>query len=152
MSSEMNDHKQAMLGELLGELDRTRRGRVVRKRIGEGAAAVLVVGAGVITALSLSGRPAAAPSAPIAHRGVTIERVVTDPTILDRVRIASDSSRIERIQTRAMPELRVNDAELVAFMAVTDAPVGVVRIAGEARIVSARWKETRTPDQNESPM
>lgn len=142
MSSD--DRNQTMLGELLGELERTRRGRIVRRRTAAGVAAMLTIGAGVVIAMmSLPSPPVAAPTKPIAAtpRASTIERITTDPTILDRVRVVSDGSRIERIQTRPMPELRISDEQLAALTEDTDEPMGVMRIGNDVRLVSARYVE-----------
>ncbi|MCA9292374.1 MAG: hypothetical protein KDA20_01010 [Phycisphaerales bacterium] len=158
MSSELR--KQEILCELLCELERTKRRRAVGKGIGTGVAVVLTIGAGLLVAWMSLPRASGPTSPPIAISPPTtptmptaVDYVRTDPAILDRVRVTADGSRIERVRTRDMSALRVNDEQLVAFMANTDEPIGVVRVGGEARVVSARWEQTSAGDDvNRSPL
>jgi hypothetical protein len=130
--------RDAMLGDLLLAMDtHHRRRHTIRRTVSvcgallliAGAAAYIITAAGAnapITAHSIVATNTQESIAPSPAPGMLIARIDTDPTVLDRYRMANASSAII-----------LSDTDLLESLREINRPAGLVRMEGEVWLTAS---------------
>ncbi len=123
--------REALLGALLCELERTRRRRVIGRRIGAGAAiAAMVALAAGIAFMGVTAR-GPAPRTPTS----LAQTVTTDPGVLARFSVSTADApaiaMIVRTEEVSLANIEMlDDQQLCAVLASIGRPAGIVRSQG----------------------
>ncbi|MBT8485070.1 MAG: hypothetical protein HKO59_09685 [Phycisphaerales bacterium] len=132
--SDLSERKAALLERLVEEMDELHQRRRRRRRIAA-ACGLIVAGTVAATLMPIPSSPTAAvvtaepEPAPTPDASVPVDaivRIATDPTVTQRLRIATPH-RITRL----------DDASLLDTLAQIDRPTGLVRSGGRAWLTNA---------------
>ncbi|HVZ93523.1 MAG TPA: hypothetical protein VG797_03335 [Phycisphaerales bacterium] len=161
LSAEGRRRREAMLGELVGELSRTRRRRVVRAQLTAGALAIVLVGLAFMTVsrgpvkiATVTPLIETAPGTVAQATTIAGTRFVkTDPTVVERwaVKGGFEMAKYETRRHEAEPIVRfIGDEELLDTLAAMGRPAGIVRMEGRVWLTAAVTDAERLPAHSPS--